>query len=129
MSENSSMQEQKPIFGAEDEEMSDRRGTGNNSRKVLETPRVKVGKFGLPAGVATQLMFKDIHDFRDALKATGSVENLDVDEITLPDEIWALLRQNLSLSNVVRTLQKVNGLQYPPGMLDLKLEGQLMFPM
>ena len=129
MSENSSMQEQKPILGAEDEEMSDRRGTGNSSRKVLETPRVKVGKFGLPAGVATQLMFKDIHDFRDALKATGSVENLDVDEITLPDEIWALLRQNLSLSNVVRTLQKVNGLQYPPGMLDLKLEGQLMFPM
>lgn len=52
MSENSSMQEQKPILGGEDEEMSDRRGAGNNSRKVLETPRVKVGKFGLPAGVA-----------------------------------------------------------------------------
>lgn len=118
ISDNSSMKEQKPLDGEDTDQQATFRVP---TRKILETPRVKVGKFGLPSDVATQLMFTNARDFQEAISATGAYTNTTpVEEPTLPDEIWAELRNNLTLENVIKTLQPIKGLTYPPFLQEMK---------
>lgn len=124
ISDNGSMQEQKPALGVEEETDESGRGKQFSNpvfRKVTETPRVKMGKNGLPVDVATQLMFNNFFDFREAVAATGvGGQNEPADEQMLPDQIWTELVAVLSFRNVVSKLQQVPGLKYPPFAQDLK---------
>jgi len=126
ITDNNSMQEQKPaVTNEEDGESNDRSGIFSKAgfKKVLETPRVKIGKNGLPPDVATQLMFHTIHDLQQAVAATGA-QHVEVaeDESMLPDQIWKMLVAHLTLSKVVQNLQKVNGFEYPPFTPGLKID-------
>jgi len=121
ITDNTLMKEQRPMVSEEEEP---RPNAASTFRKVTETPRVKVGKFGVNPDVATQLLFTSVHDLSDAIHATGcSTGTPPIEEDLLPDQIWNEIKNNLLLNNVMATLQKINGLQYPPFTQDLKTQG------
>lgn len=125
ITDNSSMQEQKSaVTNEEDGSANDRAGVFSKAgfKKVTETPRVKIGKNGLPPDVATQLMFHSIHDLQQAIIATGASNvHAPEDEAMLPDQVWQLLVSHLSISKVIDQLQKVNGFDYPPFTAGLRI--------
>lgn len=124
ITDNSLLREQRPLTGDEDD--LDRR---NVTRKVTETPRIKVGKGGINFDIASQLVFSNIHDFRQGLAATGPVEPFNAEEAMLPDQLWADLVNNLTLTRVMAQLQPIHGLVYPPFTKEVKLQNsRLVIP-
>lgn len=123
ITDNNLLKEQRPISN-EDEEPRPSTGSSSSFRKVTETPRVKVGKFGVNGDVATQLQFTSIHDLNKALSATGCANNgLVLEDDLLPDQVWNAIKSSLLLNNVIATLQEIKGLEYPPFIQSLKTQG------
>jgi energy-coupling factor transporter ATP-binding protein EcfA2 len=126
LGDNTSMKEPRVVQSAGEEEEAPRGGPA--FRKVVETPRIKVGKFGIPADVATQMMFTTLLDVKSAIEAVGTATNVEIDELTLADEIWVLLRNDLNINHVMNSLQTVQGMQYPPFTKDLRMFGSFHIP-
>lgn len=127
MGENLAMTSQKAVADVETEEGDMRKGPPPR-RIFIETPRVKSNRGTLPSDTTSQLIFSDVLILKDAIKATGvPVTDQVIADATLADEIWTLASTFLDLDRVVNSLQRIDGLVYPPWIRTIRQGGQADF--